>query len=72
MSELKSGRKKTHWISLIFLQDEGLGHSSMARHFAIHSRDEAVAYLEAAAKHQYSRRLAISKKVIRRRNCKES
>jgi uncharacterized protein (DUF1810 family) len=44
-TELASGRKQTHWMWFIFPQADGLGHSSTARHFAIRSRDEAVAYL---------------------------
>jgi uncharacterized protein (DUF1810 family) len=45
LAELKSGRKQTHWIWFIFPQVEGLGHSSTARHYAIRSREEAIAYL---------------------------
>jgi uncharacterized protein (DUF1810 family) len=44
-AELKSGRKRTHWIWFIFPQVDGLGHSATAKHYAIKSRDEAVAYL---------------------------
>jgi uncharacterized protein (DUF1810 family) len=44
-SELKGGRKQTHWMWFTFPQVDGLGYSSTARHFAIRSRDEAVAYL---------------------------
>jgi uncharacterized protein (DUF1810 family) len=45
LAELKSGRKQTHWIWFIFPQVDGLGRSSTAQHFAIRSRDEAIAYL---------------------------
>jgi uncharacterized protein (DUF1810 family) len=45
MSELRSGRKRSHWMWFIFPQIAGLGHSAMARRYAIASRDEAVAYL---------------------------
>jgi uncharacterized protein (DUF1810 family) len=45
MSELRSGRKRSHWIWFIFPQIAGLGPSAMARRFAIASRDETVAYL---------------------------
>lgn len=45
LGELRMGRKRTHWIWFIFPQVEGLGSSSMAQHYAIHSRDEATAYL---------------------------
>jgi uncharacterized protein (DUF1810 family) len=45
LAELREGRKQTHWIWFIFPQAEGLGHSSMAKRYAIKSRDEAAAYL---------------------------
>jgi uncharacterized protein (DUF1810 family) len=44
-NELRAGRKRTHWIWFVFPQVEGLGHSSTAQRYAIHSRDEALAYL---------------------------
>ena len=47
-SELKRGCKTGHWMWFIFPQIEGLGHSSMARAFAIFSLDEARAYLQHA------------------------
>jgi len=43
--ELRSGRKRTHWMWFVFPQMEGLGRSRMARRYAISSRDEAEAYL---------------------------
>jgi uncharacterized protein (DUF1810 family) len=43
--ELRQGRKESHWMWFIFPQIKGLGHSEMARKFAISSRDEAKAYL---------------------------
>jgi uncharacterized protein (DUF1810 family) len=46
MSELRSGRKRSHWIWFVFPQIAGLGHSAMARRYAIASREEALAYLE--------------------------
>jgi len=46
LSELRSGRKSSHWIWFIFPQIAGLGHSGMAQKFAITSLDEAKAYLE--------------------------
>jgi len=45
LAELRHGRKQTHWMWFIFPQLAGLGHSAMARRFALRSRDEAVAYL---------------------------
>ena len=44
-SELKQGRKRTHWMWFIFPQIAGLGSSHMARKYAIGSLDEARAYL---------------------------
>ncbi len=44
--ELRSGRKRTHWMWYVFPQMEGLGSSQMARRYAISSRNEAEAYLE--------------------------
>lgn len=46
VAELRHGRKQSHWMWFIFPQLAGLGHSPMARRFAICSREEAVAYLE--------------------------
>ena len=45
VAELRQGRKQSHWMWFIFPQLAGLGHSAMARRFAISSREEAVAYL---------------------------
>lgn len=45
-SELSNGQKRGHWMWFVFPQIEGLGHSPLAKKFAIHSRDEARAYLE--------------------------
>jgi len=44
-AELSAGRKRTHWMWFVFPQIAGLGHSAMAQHYAISSRDEARAYL---------------------------
>jgi uncharacterized protein (DUF1810 family) len=44
--ELRDGRKRSHWMWFVFPQLSGLGHSSMARHYAIASLDEAAAYLK--------------------------
>ncbi len=45
LEELKSGRKRTHWMWFIFPQINGLGNSPTARHYAIKSREEAQQYL---------------------------
>jgi uncharacterized protein (DUF1810 family) len=46
LAELQAGQKRSHWMWFIFPQIAGLGHSAMARRFAIASLDEASAYLE--------------------------
>ena len=45
LTEIRSGRKQSHWMWFIFPQIDGLGSSPTARHYAIKSRDEAAAYL---------------------------
>ena len=45
-SELRRGRKESHWMWFIFPQLRGLGRSRMAEKFGIASRQEAEAYLE--------------------------
>ncbi|MEV0673775.1 DUF1810 domain-containing protein [Mycobacterium sp. NPDC050441] len=44
-TELRAGRKRSHWIWFIFPQLRGLGRSSTADHYGIASRQEAAAYL---------------------------
>jgi uncharacterized protein (DUF1810 family) len=46
MFELRNGRKRSHWMWFVFPQIGGLGHSAMARRYAIASCDEALAYLK--------------------------
>jgi uncharacterized protein (DUF1810 family) len=45
LSEIKNGRKRSHWMWYIFPQLDGLGHSSAARLYGIKGIDEAKAYL---------------------------
>lgn len=45
LKEIRSGRKRTHWMWFIFPQIAGLGSSPTAQHYAIRSRAEAEAYL---------------------------
>ena len=45
LSEIKSGRKRSHWMWFIFPQVEGLGASSMSTRYTIRSVAEARAYL---------------------------
>jgi uncharacterized protein (DUF1810 family) len=44
-SELRRGRKQSHWMWFVFPQLAGLGSSPTARAYAISSADEARAYL---------------------------
>jgi len=44
-AELRRGRKSSHWMWFVFPQLAGLGHSEMARRFALASLAEAAAYL---------------------------
>ena len=44
--ELRSGRKRSHWMWYVFPQMRGLGSSQTAQYYAIDSREEAEAYLE--------------------------
>jgi len=46
IAELRSGRKRSHWMWYIFPQIEGLGQSATTRFYSIKSLDEARAYLE--------------------------
>ncbi|MGO8870534.1 MAG: DUF1810 domain-containing protein [Acidimicrobiales bacterium] len=45
VSELRQGRKTSHWIWFVFPQFAGLGHSEMSGRFAISSIEEARAYV---------------------------
>ena len=45
LAELRSGRKRTHWMWWVFPQFEGLGVSATSQRYAITSAAEAEAYL---------------------------
>jgi uncharacterized protein (DUF1810 family) len=45
LSEVRGGRKRSHWMWYIFPQYDGLGVSPTSRHYAIRSLAEARAYL---------------------------
>jgi uncharacterized protein (DUF1810 family) len=45
LRELKAGRKESHWMWFTFPQAAGLGQSAMSVRYAIHSAEEATAYL---------------------------
>jgi len=42
--ELAAGSKTSHWMWFVFPQLKALGRSSIAKHFGIESRNEALAY----------------------------
>ncbi len=46
LTELRAGRKQSHWMWFVFPQLKGLGMSATAQHFGIVSLDEAHAYLD--------------------------
>jgi uncharacterized protein (DUF1810 family) len=46
LSEIRSGRKQSHWIWYIFPQFDGLGISSTSKRYSIKSVAEARAYLD--------------------------
>lgn len=45
LAEIRTGRKRSHWMWYIFPQIAGLGFSSTARFYAIKTRTEAEEYL---------------------------
>ncbi len=45
LSEIKNGKKVSHWMWYIFPQMKGLGHSPMSEYYSIRDLDEARAYL---------------------------
>jgi uncharacterized protein (DUF1810 family) len=46
LSEIRNGRKQSHWMWYIFPQIDGLALSSTAKYYSIKSLDEARAYLD--------------------------
>lgn len=46
LTEIKNGRKQSHWMWFIFPQIAGLGYSEISKHYAIKSKVEAGMYLE--------------------------
>lgn len=45
LAEIRSGRKRSHWMWYIFPQIQGLGRSQTAQFYAIQDLGEAAAYL---------------------------
>ena len=46
LSEIKNGRKRSHWMWFIFPQLAGLGYSATSKLYAIKNIEEAAAYLQ--------------------------
>lgn len=46
LSEIRSGKKRSHWMWYVFPQIDGLAFSSTSKHYAIKSVGEAKAYLD--------------------------
>ena len=45
LSEIRAGRKRTHWMWYIFPQFRGLGHSETSKYYGIKDIDEAKEFL---------------------------
>lgn len=45
-TEIKNGRKQSHWMWYIFPQIAGLGRSEISTYYSIQNLDEAKAYME--------------------------
>ena len=45
LSEIKNGRKRTHWMWFIFPQIKGLGKTQMAVKYSINDINEAIFYI---------------------------
>lgn len=45
LSEIRNGKKQSHWMWFIFPQVQGLGNSEYARRYAIKDLEEATEYL---------------------------
>lgn len=65
-SEIKDGRKNSHWMWFIFPQLAGLGSSEMARKYAIRDITEAGAYLNDPVLGE--RLVSISKQLLNHRD----
>jgi uncharacterized protein (DUF1810 family) len=63
LSEIKNGRKQSHWIWYIFPQIAGLGFSEYSKFYAISGLVEAARYLEHPV--LGSRLIEISKELLR-------
>ena len=57
--ELCNAKKESHWMWFIFPQIVGLGHSPMAKFYAIQNLEEARAFLESSCGKQLQKLLEI-------------
>ncbi|WP_295668152.1 DUF1810 domain-containing protein [uncultured Mucilaginibacter sp.] len=62
LSEIKNGRKRSHWMWYIFPQIKGLGFSQTSGFYAIKDKEEAIAYLNHPV--LGGRLIAISKELL--------
>jgi uncharacterized protein (DUF1810 family) len=46
LSEIKRGRKQSHWMWFVFPQIKGLGFSETSKRYAIQNKEEGQAYLQ--------------------------
>jgi uncharacterized protein (DUF1810 family) len=46
LAEIKTGKKRSHWMWYIFPQVDGLGYSSAAKYYSIKSREEAFQFYQ--------------------------
>src|ERR1700712_3602879 len=46
LSEIRNGKKRSHWMWYIFPQIQGLGYSETSRYYAIKDLNEAEAFLQ--------------------------
>lgn len=46
LKEIRKGKRRTRWMWYIFPQLQGLGHSPLAKYYAIQDREEALRYWE--------------------------
>lgn len=46
LAEIKTGKKRSHWMWYIFPQVDGLGYSSVAKYYSIKSREEAFQFYQ--------------------------
>ena len=46
LTEIKAGRKRSHWMWYIFPQIHGLGYSAISQRYAIQSAEEAKEYMK--------------------------